>query len=183
MATVFIIHGAYGHPEENWFPWLKHELENKGHEVFVPQFPTPENQTLDNWMTVFDQYRERLAPSSIVIGHSLGTAFLLNVLEENQAKAAFFVAGVNGPVENEFDEGMKTFSHRIFDWKRIRENCQTSFVIHSDNDPYIPLDHAKQLAEHLGVDVTLVSDAGHFNEKAGYTRFPFLLGLVKKLLQ
>ena len=41
MANIFIIHGTEGYPEENWFPWLKKELEQKGHIVFVPQFPTP----------------------------------------------------------------------------------------------------------------------------------------------
>jgi len=25
-VNVFIIHGADGHPKENWFPWLKSEL-------------------------------------------------------------------------------------------------------------------------------------------------------------
>ncbi len=48
MTNVFIIHGAYGHPEENWIPWLKSKLKELGYRVFVSKFPTPENQSLKN---------------------------------------------------------------------------------------------------------------------------------------
>ena len=39
--NIFIFHGTEGHSQENWFPWLKAKLEEKGCKVFVPQFPTP----------------------------------------------------------------------------------------------------------------------------------------------
>lgn len=45
---VFIIHGWSGSPEENWFPWLKKELENSGFEVHVPQIPDADNPELIN---------------------------------------------------------------------------------------------------------------------------------------
>ena len=53
MNTIFLIHGAYGNPNENWFPWLKKQLENKRNKVIIPTFPTPEGQTLENWNKIF----------------------------------------------------------------------------------------------------------------------------------
>ena len=41
MKNVIIIHGTEGYPEENWFPWLKKNLEERGYNVTVPQFPSP----------------------------------------------------------------------------------------------------------------------------------------------
>ena len=48
MINILIIHGANGYPEENWFPWIKRELELLGCNVFVPQFPLGEKQTLNH---------------------------------------------------------------------------------------------------------------------------------------
>jgi predicted alpha/beta hydrolase family esterase len=53
MKNAFIIHGSYGHPKENWFPWLKNELEKLNYKVFVPAFPTPQNQSLASWFKTF----------------------------------------------------------------------------------------------------------------------------------
>ena len=47
MKKVFIIHGWDGYPEENWFPWLKKELEDKGFEVFVLQMPDADNPRIE----------------------------------------------------------------------------------------------------------------------------------------
>jgi predicted alpha/beta hydrolase family esterase len=182
MTNVFIVHGVGGYPEENWFPWLKSELESLDCNVFVPQFPTPENQTLDGWLAVLDKYRGYLNGGSIVVGHSLGVSFLLNVLEENRIRAAFLVAGFVGKIDNEFDEGMKTFAQREFKWDKIKRNCRKFYIFYSDNDPYVKARKAKELSERLGTDAILVKNAGHFNTASGYTRFDFLLEMIKNEL-
>ena len=105
MTTFYLIHGSYGNPNENWFPWLKEELEKDGHEVVAPTFPTPENQSLDSWKEILSELPE----DCVVIGHSLGVPFLLTLLETQKAKAAFFVAGFASLLGNEFDEVNKTF--------------------------------------------------------------------------
>ncbi len=182
MTNVIIIHGTGGNSNENWFPWLKAELEKQGCRVFVPNFPTPTNQSLENWLEVFKDYEQYLDENSIVVGHSLGPAFLLTIIENLQRpiKAAFLVAGflkkLNKP---EFVESNKTFVEKVFDWAKIKGNCKKFYVINSDNDPHVPLEKGKEFAEKLATELIIVKNAGHFNEEAGFTKFDFLLEKIK----
>lgn len=182
MANVFIFHGVCGFPEENWFPWLKKRIEPLGHTVFVPQFPTPEKQTLESWLKVLEQYKEHLTRDSVLVGHSLGVPFTLNVIEQNPAKAAFLVAGFVGATENEFDEGMKTFAQRDFDWSQIKSNCKYFKIYHADNDPYLSMDKAERVSKGLGVDVAVIKNGGHLNTIAGYDTFDLLYENITKVL-
>lgn len=181
MTYVFIIHGIGGSPSENWFPWLKAELEKLGCRVFVPQMPNPENPKLESWLDAFEGYKPQLE-NSIVIGHSLGVAFLLTLIErlDKPIKAAFFVAGFTTPLDNpEFDELTGIFVERRFDWSRIRRNCGSFYVISSDDDPYVPLEQGRSIARNLKTELIVLKNARHMNEEAGYTKFDFLLEKIK----
>jgi len=191
MTNVFIFHGAEGSPEENWFPWLKKELQYKKCNVIVPRFPTPEGQTLENWLKVFEESIEEAnlnredLEQAILIGHSVGGLFMLSLLEKYKIKAAFFVASFPGLPGNRFDEGMKTFAPPIradFDWQKIQTNCHRFFVYHGDNDPYVGLGTAQKLARNLHAKLQLVKGAGHFNGSAGYLKFPLLLEEIKRFV-
>jgi len=180
--NFIIIHGIYGHPQENWFPWLKNELESKGYEVIVPKFPTPINQSLENWLKAIKKYEDKINDETVLIGHSLGTPFVLNYLEQSnkKIKAAFLVAGYHKLLNNEFYELNKTFVYKEFDWEKIKKSCGRFFVIASDNDPYIPLDTNKEMANILNTELKIVHNGGHLNLKAGFDKFPFLLDLISK---
>lgn len=181
MTKVFIFHGTAGYPEENWFPWLKEQLEAAGCEVFVPQFPTPENQTLENWFGVLEKYKKQITPETILVGHSLGGAFLLRVLEKYPAKAAFLVATPIGVLPIKNYESDRPFIES-FDWEKIKSNCNSFFVYHSDNDPYVSLENGKELARKLETKLTFIPSAGHFNKTAGFTKFELLFEEIKNTL-
>lgn len=185
MTNVIIIHGTEGNPEMNWFPWLKTELEKLECKVFIPKFPTPENQSLENWLAVFKDYEQYLDENSIIVGHSLGPAFLLSVLENlnHRIKAAFFVSGFVGLLNSlEFNELNKTFVVKSFDWNKIKNNCKKFYVINSDNDPYVPIEKGKELAENLDTELIILKNAGHINQEFGYTKLDFLLEKIKNEL-
>ena len=119
-ANIFIFHGTEGYPEENWFPWLKQELEQNGYKVFVPQFPSPPvvPAEIAEWFDVLKNYEQNIDENSILIGHSLGGIFLLRALEKlnHPIKAAFFVGTPIGvrPILN-YDRD-SAFSGFDFDW-------------------------------------------------------------------
>jgi uncharacterized protein len=178
VKNAFIVHGAYGTPEENWFPWLANELENQGLKVYVPQFPTPEQQTLENWFQTFRNYVSVLNEESIMIGHSLGPAFILNILEtiDFSVKACFLVSPFIGLLNNPtFDKVNSTFVDKNFNWDKIKNNCRNFTIYSSDSDPYVPLVKGEFLADKIGAKFKVIHNAGHFNKASGYTSFPLLL--------
>lgn len=180
MQSAFIIHGSNGSKDSHWYPWLKEELEKKELEVFLPQFPIGENQTLKNWLDSLKPLRNKLT-DSILIGHSLGAPFILNILNQwdVKAKAAFLVSGFTGHLEVEGEINIEDFAEREFDWEKIKRNCDSFYVIHSDNDPDVPLEKAKELAGNLGVSVILIKAGRHFDTQS-FKRFDLLLEKIDK---
>ena len=181
-SNIFIFHGRGGHPNENWFPWLKEKLEEKNYAVFVPQFPTPEGQSLQAWFDVLENYEQYINEESILIGHSLGGMFVLRVLEKlsHKVKAAFFVGTPIGIEPIKKYENVLAFGGFDFRFDVIKNKSENFIVFHSDNDPNVALANGEQLAKELGVSLSLVPNAGHFNTKAGYNKFD---ELWKKLEQ
>ena len=181
--NFFIIHGVYANPEANWFPWLKTELEKRGFEVIVPKFPTPLDQSLESWFRIFSNYESKVNEETVLIGHSLGAAFILNYLEKTskKIKAAFFVAGFHKLLNSSYDEINKTFVDKEFDWEKIKNNCNKFYVFASDNDEHIPLETSQELARNLNAELNIVHNGGHLNAKSGFTSFPILLDLILHL--
>ena len=178
--NFFIIHGVYENPEGNWFPWLKKELEGMSYEVTVPKFPTPIGQSLESWTRVFSEYESKINEETVLIGHSLGAAFILNYLEKTnkKIKAVFMVAGFFQLANNQYDEINKSFVGKQFNWEKIKSSCGKFFVFSSDNDKYIPFDMSKQLATNLNAEFNVVHNGGHLNKDAGYEDFPLLLDTI-----
>lgn len=184
--NILIFHGTEGYPEENWFPWLKEQLEDLGHAVYVPQFPSPPviPAKIIEWFDVLKNYDKYIDENTIIVGHSLGGVFTLRILEklQNPIYTAVFVGTPIGikPILN-YDRD-KSFSGFDFNWKSISKNAQNFLVFQSDNDPYVSLGNGEELAKKLDVHLNFVPNAGHFNIKAGYTKFELLLNLIKELI-
>jgi len=184
MKTALLIHGAFGSPDENWFPWLKLELQNLGYEVHVPTFPTPENQNLESWEEIISPYLKTLNSESIVIGHSLGVPFGLRILEllNHSIKAFYSAAGFVELLNNStFDDINKTFTERDFDWDKIKTHGNKFFLYHGENDPYVPVNIAENLGLKLNTKLEIIPNGGHLNEGMGFTKFPQLLKDIKSL--
>lgn len=185
QRNIFIFHGTGGHPLENWFPWLKEELEHEGQKVYVPQFPHPKDHPLLDWLEVLKPYEKLIDEDSLLIGHSLGGLFLLRVLEKlsSPVRAAFFAAAPVGVKPIRYYDSDYKFSGFDFKWDQIKPKAQDFKVYHSDNDPYVSLANGEELAKQLGVELTFIPKAGHLNAESGYTKFDLLLKDINKILK
>lgn len=178
MSNVLILHGIYGHPAENWLPWLKEKLEEKGIDVNIPNLPTHEPLLPEHWWDALGNDEEKISNETIIVAHSLGVAFALKIIERHPVKAAYFVAPAWGKTGNKFDPIMSAVADQHFDWSTIKKNCSHFVIFHSDNDPYLKLERAETLAKNLDAEMIVIPHAGHFNEAAGYMQFDELLDKI-----
>ncbi len=183
--NVFIFHGTVGYPEENWFPWLKDQLIGLGISAYVPKLPTPEGQSLKAWFDVYKKYEHYVNGNTIMVGHSLGSTFILRILEKIKfpIKAAILTTPAIGKLGiPDFDKLNETFINEPYDWAKIKKNCPHFSIYRGDDDPYIPIEQPKEIASKLGVKLTMIYRGGHLNTKAGFKEFPQVLEEVKKMV-
>lgn len=178
MKNAVIVHGWGADSQSNWFPWLKKELEKEKFKVTVPNFPNTQTPVLTEWLEYFADKVE-INGDTLLIGHSLGVPLILRFLEQleetKKIKSAFLVAGFErslGIAETD------NFVDKPFNWEKIKQACRKFCVIHSDNDLYIPLYIAEDLAEELESELIVEHNGGHLNAPGGYLKYPKLLELT-----
>ena len=54
--NIFLVHGSFGKPFENWFPWLEEELSKRDIVCTIPTFPTPKHQNYKDWEKLMNYY-------------------------------------------------------------------------------------------------------------------------------
>lgn len=178
---IIICHGTMGSVEGNWFPWLKSEMESRGHNVYVPSFPTPNNQNVDNWCNALRDQTPIFNENTILIGHSISATFLLHVLEVVQMPVhqSIFVSPVMDDIGNkEYDVLNHSFVYHDFDWNKINENKGNAKILHGSNDPYVPLKQAEFLSTKIKTSVWVIENGAHLNSESGYTKFEQLLEII-----
>jgi len=197
-----IFHGSFGNPEENWFPQLKEQLELLGQEVVIPTFPCedwdeltkdgqsapPKHQSLHSWFKAFDEVYKTLKKDEKLcfIGHSLGPLFILHVVEKYhiQLDSAIFVSPFLSKLNKlwQFDHVNATFYKTDFVAALLLKLIPVSYVLYSENDPYVDNSQPKKFAEILGSSSILVKKAGHLNASVNLNEFPLVYELCKSRL-
>lgn len=179
MKRAILIHGWEGTPGDEWFPWVKQALEEKGWRVEVPAMPSTKEPKLLEWMDTLVALNPN--EETVLMGHSLSNALILKYLEKPDVKIkkAIMVAAWDWLMEDvkEFHE---TFFEAGFDYDAIKMKNIPLVIVNSTNDPWIEFERSKQLSKKLDAKFIAVENAGHFMARDGYTEFPLLVELVDK---
>jgi len=83
MKNALILHGTDFRKEQkqklnNWFPWLKAELEKLGFEVWVPELPEAWQPNLKRYWNFLKGFN--FNEETVIIGHSSGAAMVFGLL-------------------------------------------------------------------------------------------------------
>ncbi len=178
VKKVFIVHGWEAHPEDEWYPWLKKELEKKGFQVEVPQMPNTDEPEIGAWLSFLKKKVGTPTTETFFVGHSIGCQTILRYLESLSSDAkvggVIFVAGwfhlTN--LETEAEETAKPWLETKIDFAKVKKHTKNFVAIFSDNDFWVPLDDAKIFEEKLNAKIITKHKMGHFRVKDGVGKFP-----------
>lgn len=173
--NVILIHGYEGNPENHWFPYIKENLEKHGVEVFAPEMPT--EHTPEKWLDSASAWKDKINESTILIGHSVGSSFLLQLLSQFDVSVActILVAGAGKPFsiiggdKTEEDE-CNAFTKNI-SWKKVKSNGGLIAIFASTNDVDAPIDVTAHLSSMVQSPARFFENRGHFTTET----FPELL--------
>ncbi len=173
---VFIIHGWDGYPEEGWFPWLRRELERLGFEVQVPQMPNADQPRMETWIPAIARAVGQADGRTFFVGHSMGCKAILGYLDRLPAGVvaggAVFVAGFLQRLTNLEDDPITRETARRclafpVNLANVKTHVRRSVAIFSDNDQFVPLDSQADFRDHLGSEVLIEHNRGHFSGSQG----------------
>jgi len=183
MNNYILIHGSFGSPFVNWFPWLRKEIESKELEVYTPDFPTGVGyQKFANWSKVLKAYVDAniLNENTTIFAHSIAPVFVCKFLIENKIKVKklLFVCGFNNylGINEEYDAVNE--SMYLDNLADVKEYCDDIVCFYSKNDPYVKYEAEKEFADTITNNQIVIDDGGHLNSESGYTEFNDLLKFI-----
>jgi len=177
-----ILHGTSNDSKGNWFPWLKTELERTGFEkVWVPDLPSANQPNIKRY-NEFLLAKDWDFQDNLIVGHSSGSVEILGLLEALPEEITINTAILVGTYRGDLGRSDLTGTKSDFDFEAIKAKAKKFIVIHSDNDPYCPLEGAKFIASRLDAKFVLLPGKYHFNINSDpkFTEFPELLEIIKQ---
>lgn len=184
MRRAIILHGTAGSPNSNWFRWLESELNRFRVDTWVPELPNADQPSLQEWLDfVHKECPFEIDAQTLIVGHSSGAILALMLAQENSkpigavACVSVFSNETGRSNATSFEANRRLFDVS-FDWSKFPACVSERIIcIHSDNDPYIPVQQARYVASRINAGFLLWRGQGHFNLEYSdkYKEFPQLL--------
>ena len=183
MNNYLLVHGSFGSPFVNWFPFLRNELENRNLIVFTPDFPTGVcYQNFNNWSNLLECYVTSgiINENTVVFAHSIAPVFICHFLVSHniKVKKLVFVCGFNNyfGINDEYDTVNKTM---YFDnLEDVKKYADEIICFYSKNDPYVKYKAEKEFADMISTKQIVIDNGGHLNSESGYSEFNELLEYI-----
>ena len=155
--------------DSNFYGWLAKKLRKHPafDEVVLKNMPDPVRARRTIWLP-FMTDELGADERTVLIGHSSGAVAAMRLLETHKLYGCVLVSACHTDLGdgNERASGYYPPSGGPWQWSNIRANAGSGggnlAILHSDNDPFIPLEEAQHVAENLGVELRVEPRQSHF---------------------
>ena len=172
MSKVIIVHGWGGNSEQNWMPWIKEELEDKGFEAVTLDMPDTEHPKIKSWVSYLESHVDKPSEEVHFIGHSIGCQAILRYLEKINTKVGKTVLVApwihldENTIKEEGEESVqisKPWMEMPINFKKIKKLSKFTCIF-SDNDPYVPLSDTEIFKKELNAEIVIEHNKEHFTD-------------------
>lgn len=160
---IIMVHGYKASPDMNFWPWLQRELIDRQFEVVAPVLPNPEEPDRDAWTKALLEAVGPMDDQDIVVGHSLGGAAALRLLEAAEARTTPHACLLISTPWMIKDERFRGFFLSELDYDVLMWRAAKFVVLHAKDDPIIPVVHAEKYANIFHAKLITPETGGHFN--------------------
>jgi predicted alpha/beta hydrolase family esterase len=180
IKVILIPGNGGGTPEDNWFPYLEHELPKLGITVINKQFPDPVLAREEFWIPFIKELGAD--ENTILIGHSSGAIAALRFAEKNKILGTVLVGAYYTDLGDESEKKSGYFNNP-WDWKSIKNNQKFIIQFASIDDPFIPVEEPRILHKNLDTEYHEYKDKKHFGHGlVPKLEFPELIEFLKQKL-
>ena len=183
MARIVIGHGYTNtRPVGHWLRTLATSQRAAGHQVFYPQFPSPEAPKVEAWQNLLiaetelaaeiAQHRtDAPADELIYVGHSLGSVNWLLAAGRGALPAKFDRVLLVAPADPKLLELIPGYELEL-DAPQFVANVHAATssltLLGSDSDPWSPRGIQETFGEPLGLTARIFEGAKHFSKDDGF---------------
>ncbi len=183
ISNVIIVHGAndseksaFEGGRENtrhWFPWLRRNLEKEKISFSSELYPKDWSPDYKEWKNIFE--KNKINEDTVLVGHSLGCAFILRWLAEKKQKVKKVILVAPYVLDSKDLPGLKDMVSFNFD-NSLNSLYNELVVFSSEDDSPFILKSVKEVNQKLNVKHFLFKNKGHFTRSdLGTEEFPELL--------
>ena len=192
MARIIAIHGWQGSPHRDWFPWLKKNLESKGHNVIVPEMPATQHPVIQPWVSTLTKITGKLDENTFLVGHSIGCQTILRFLAKMKTNEKVGGVILVAPwtklkptsYETPADKAIiQPWLEVPIPWEHAKVRAQKFVCFFSDDDPFVYVENSKVFKEKLGAEIIIEKNKGHYSEGEGIKEIPSVLKKIESIMK
>ena len=171
---TLILHGWGGSDAPHWQAELASELAKNYGTVSFPLLDNCHFPSKNRWIKQVKEILSDFKPDTVVC-HSLANNLWLWLCEEGEIEEVQRLFMVSLPSLQTEEKTIKTFFPCPLP-KNI--HAKEVHMIVSDNDPWVKMDEAKEIASQFDIPLAIIKDAGHINDDSGYGKWDLIEQMV-----